>query len=40
MIAIYPDVVRDALKDAMAKRGLSEQDILDAVRKRESPARD
>jgi hypothetical protein len=40
MSAIYPDVVRDALKDAMAKRGLSEQDILDAAQKRESHARD
>jgi hypothetical protein len=39
MSAIYPNEVRNSITDAMAKRGLTEQDILDVVRKRESPAR-
>lgn len=38
--ALYPNEVRNSIKDAMAKRGLTEQDILKAARKRESPARD
>ena len=40
MSAIYPNEVQASIKDAMAKRGLTEQDILDAAQKRESPARD
>ena len=40
MSAIYPNEVQASIKDAMAKRGLTKQDILDAARKRESPARD
>lgn len=40
MSAIYPKEVQASIKDAMAKRGLTEQDILDAAQKRESPARD
>lgn len=40
MSAIYPNEVQVSMKDAMAKRGLTEQDILDAVRMRESPVRD
>ena len=40
MSAIYPKEVEESIKDAMAKRGLTEQDILDAAQKRESPARD
>jgi hypothetical protein len=40
MGALYPDEVRNSIKDALAKRGLTEQDILEAARKRESPTRD
>jgi hypothetical protein len=40
MSAIYPDEVQASIKDAVAKRGLTKQDILDAVRKRKSPVRD
>ena len=40
MSAIYPKEVQASIKDAMAKRGLTEQDILDAAEKRGSPARD
>ena len=40
MSAIYPNEVRASIKEAMAKRGLTKQDILNAVRRRENPARD
>jgi len=40
MGALYPDEVRNSIKDAMVKRGLTEQDILEAALERESPARD
>jgi hypothetical protein len=40
MSAIYPNEVQASIKDAVAKRGLTEQDILGGVRKRECPARD
>jgi hypothetical protein len=40
MSALYPSEVRASIREAIAKRGLTEQDILQAVRKRESPPRD
>jgi len=40
MNAIYPAEVLAAIKDAVAKRGLTEQDIMEAVRNRPSRFRD
>lgn len=40
MGAFYPDEVRNSIKEAMAKRGLTEQDIPEAANTRESPDRD
>ena len=40
MSAFYPSEVRASLKVAIAKRGLTEQDILQAVRRRETAAGD
>ena len=38
--ALFPDRVREALKDEMAEAGLTMEDIREMLRKAESPARD
>ena len=38
--ALYPSDVREAIKDAVAEEGMSEDDLRELVRKLESPARD
>lgn len=38
--AFYPREVRESIRDAMAKRGMTVEDVLELIRKRESPARD
>ncbi|MFB6449068.1 hypothetical protein [Bradyrhizobium tunisiense] len=40
MGALFPDDVREAIKDEMANRGITEEDLQELVRKLESPARD
>ena len=36
--AFFPDLVREAFKDAMAERGITEEDVRDLIRNLESPA--
>ena len=36
--ALFPDLVREAIKDAMAERGITEEDVRDLIRNLESPA--
>ncbi len=36
--AFFPDLVREAIKDAMAERGITDEDVRDLIRKLESPA--
>jgi hypothetical protein len=38
--ALFPDMVREAIKDSMAEAGITEEDVREMVRKLESPARD
>jgi hypothetical protein len=38
--AFFPDMIREAMKDAVAEAGMTEGDIRELVRKLESPARD
>jgi hypothetical protein len=38
--AFFPDMIREAMKDAVAEAGMTEEDIREMVRKLESPARD
>lgn len=38
--ALYPDEIRESIKDAMAEKGMTEEDIRELIRKLESPARD
>lgn len=38
--AFYPREVSESIRDAMVKRGMTVEDILELIRKRESPARD
>jgi hypothetical protein len=38
--AFFPDMIREAMKDAVAEAGMTEEDIRELVRKLESPARD
>jgi hypothetical protein len=38
--AFWPDIVREAIRDEMAERGMDEEDLRDLIRKLESPARD
>jgi hypothetical protein len=40
MGAFFPDMIRDAIKDAMAEEGIAEEDIRELMRKLESPARE
>jgi hypothetical protein len=40
MEALFPGMMRNVLKDAMAERGLTAQDLCEMARKLESPARD
>ncbi len=39
MDAFFPDMIRETLKDAMAKTGMTEEDLCDLIRELESPAR-
>jgi hypothetical protein len=38
--ALWPDELREAIRDAMAEEGMDEQDLRQLIRKLESPARD
>jgi hypothetical protein len=38
--ALFPDMVREAIRDEMAEAGITEEDLREMVRKLESPARD
>ena len=38
--ALFPEMFREVLRDAMAEKGLTEEDVREAIRKLESPARD
>jgi hypothetical protein len=38
--ALFPDMVREAIRDEMAEAGMTEEDLREMVRKLESPARD
>jgi len=38
--AIFPEMIREALKDEMAEAGIDEEDLRELIRKLESPARD
>jgi hypothetical protein len=38
--AYFPDAVRQAIKDAMAEKGMTDEDLRKLIRKLESPARD
>jgi hypothetical protein len=38
--AFFPEMIREAMKDAVAESGMTEEDIREMVRKLESPARD
>ena len=38
--ALFPDMVREAIKDAMAEAGITEEDVRYMVRAFESPAPD
>ena len=38
--AFYPREVSESIKDAMVKRGMTVEDILELIRKRESPGPD
>jgi hypothetical protein len=38
--AFFPDMLREALRDAMAEAGITEDDLQDIARKLESPAPD
>jgi hypothetical protein len=38
--ALYTREVRESIRDAMVKRGMTAEDVLELIRKRESPARD
>jgi hypothetical protein len=40
MGALYPDMIREMIRDRMAEAGLTEEDIREIIRKLESPARD
>jgi hypothetical protein len=38
--AFFPDMIREAMKDAIAEAGLTESDLNEMARNLESPARD
>ena len=38
--ALFPDMVREAIRDEMAEAGMTEEDLREMLRKLESPARD
>jgi hypothetical protein len=38
--AFFPNEVREGIKDVMAERGITEEDVREWIRKGESPARD
>jgi len=38
--ALFPDMMREAIKDVMAEQGITEDDVREVIRKLESPARD
>ena len=38
--AFFPEIIREAMKDAVAEAGLTEGDLREMVRKLESPAPD
>ena len=38
--AFYPEMVREAIKDAMAQSGITREDLCEMKRKLESPARE
>jgi hypothetical protein len=38
--AFFPEMIREAIKDAVAEAGLTEEDLREMVRKLESPAPD
>jgi hypothetical protein len=38
--ALFPDMVREAIRDEMAEAGMTEEDLREMVRRLESPARD
>ncbi|MCP1766330.1 hypothetical protein [Bradyrhizobium japonicum] len=40
LMALFPNMVREIVRDELASRGISQQDLLDAIRELESPARD
>jgi pyruvate/2-oxoglutarate dehydrogenase complex dihydrolipoamide dehydrogenase (E3) component len=37
--AFFPEMIREAIKDAMAEAGMTEEDLREMIRKLESPAR-
>jgi hypothetical protein len=39
MAAFFPDMIREVIKDSMAERGMTEDDLRELIRKLESPAR-
>lgn len=40
MMAVFPSLVPGIVRDELASRGITQQDLLDAIRELESPARD
>jgi hypothetical protein len=40
MGAIYPEMIREAIREEMAEVGMDEEDLRELLRKLESPARD
>ena len=38
--ALYPNMLREALRDSMAEQGITDEDLRKMARKLESPARD
>jgi hypothetical protein len=38
--AFFPDMIREAIKDAVAEAGMTEEDLREIARKGESPAPD
>jgi hypothetical protein len=38
--ALYPNMLREALRDSTAEQGITDEDLREMARKLESPARD
>lgn len=40
LMALFPGMAREIMRDELASRGIIQEDLLDAIRELESPARD